>query len=234
MKSAIPTTAAALFLLALVAASGCRSAFVMLPAEPPEWKAEPAGCVTVGENEQQAQLVLAGPGKISPRAFTWANSEIRFRVFDPPGTQFNLVFYDTNYARIRKTNASKWFELGDRRAVSLEKDPSLANYAVHTLWLGGDDRLAAGGVRAFGGTVTLKMDIIGLPRPGQPSVILSEAFKIGQWNEIRIRVQQGEITVWINGERGKSIQCDPSVNGPFAFEASRGTVRLADIKLTKL
>jgi len=228
MKTSATPLAAILLLLPL-AAAGCNSGLIVLPAEPPQWTAKPARCVTVAGSEIHVQ-----PGRLSPSGFTWANSEIQFKVFESSASPFKLVFYDTAYGAVRKANASKWFNLGDRRAVSMADDPSMAVYPVHALWLGGDGQLTEKGVRAFGGTVTVKMDPTGLPRADQPSVVLSEAVKIGQWNEIRIRIEQGAITVWVNGERGLSIPGEATIDGPFAIEVHRGTLKLSDIKLTKL
>ncbi|HUU68762.1 MAG TPA: family 16 glycoside hydrolase [Planctomycetota bacterium] len=226
-KTAAAAVAAA---LACIAIAGCKSAPVILtlPAEPASWQAKPAGCARTAGDE-----IILSSGRIIANGFSWADSEIEFSVFDPGETPFAVTLYDSNYAQVREMNANKWFTVVKGKSVPLAQTiDTWPAIPVHVLMLGGDKALADKGMRAFGGIVTTEMKQSGdVKTPFETS--FSENFKIGQWNTIRLVIQGGKITAWVNGEEGQSIQCDQHLGGPFGFEVLRGELRLKDIRLTR-
>ena len=217
----------ALASIALLAA-GCRTAEISLPSEPPLWEVKPAGCVKAASAE-----ITLGPGRILAKDFFWANSEIEFKLFDPADTAFGIVFYDHNYNKERETHAGNWFSVVNGRSVPVSKTidtwPALR---VHTMMVEGDQKLAERGYRAFGGDFTIAMRPTG--DPGQPATMtLADNFRINQWNQIRIVIQEGVVTAYVNGQRGQSITTDRHLNGLFGFQVDRGQLRISDIKLKK-
>jgi len=222
---------AVLLISALAAATaGCSGANVAVPQSMFRWRAEPASCAVI---TQSGETVI-GPGRLTAQGFTWANSEIEFRIFDPGASRFVVAFYDETFAQTRRKNAKAWFEIGDNRTVPLSKSESIRNLdRVHQLWLSGDQQLIQKGRRALGGDVSTEVGPLGFQEK-RPMGIFSENFRIGKWNHIRIRICEGVITVWVNGEEGHSVATDPRLNGPFGFEVVSGRLELSNIKLTRL
>jgi len=218
-----------LLVILAAAVAGCRSTEVNLPAEPGAWKAEPPSCVKVAESQ-----IIVGPGRIVAENFTWANSEIQFKLFDPSGASFTIAFYDASFAKLREANAGRWFRVVDGKRVPLSKTAdSWRIDMVHALTLGGDQNLSSKGFRAFGGSVTTEIGSQGLP-VNPPVVVLAENFKISEWNEVRIEVKEGLITVWLNGVMGQSVQTDRRLNGTFGFEVERGELKISNLRLERL
>ena len=215
--------------IALLAAAGCSTTSVTLPAEPPLWDVKPAGCVKAAPPE-----IILGPGRLLAKDFAWANSEIEFKLFDPADAAFGIVFYDRNFATEREQNSRNWFTMVNGKTILVSKTidtwPALR---VHAMMVEGDQKLAEKGFRAFGGDFTLAMRPAG--DPGQPATMtLADNFKINQWNQIRLVIQEGVITAYVNGQLGQSITTDRHLNGPFGFQVDRGQLRISNIRLKKL
>ena len=118
--------------------------------------------------------------------------------------------------------------------MPLSKSNNLWNVdRVHKLWLGGDRALLDKGCRALGGTITTELDSEGLPK-NPPLESFAENFNINKWNQIRVRIREGLITVWVNGKEGRSRQSDRRLGGTFGFEVHTGRLRLANIRLKQL
>jgi len=222
-----------LFALPLMLAACSGTSHVRLPAEPDQWQAIPAGCTSVsGGNE----IILkpdpsTGIGRIAAEDFRWSGSAMEFRIYDDPDAVFNITLYDDIFAEVRRKNARMWYDESGKRLDEAGKLWRLDR--VHALGVSGDDELIKQGLRAFGGSLTVRMGPRGLPERTAMEV-LSESFKANQWNDIRLEMREGMLTVWVNGERGESVQTDPRLNGTFGFEVWKGELRISDIKLTKL
>jgi len=223
--------AAALLISALAAAlAGCTGTSISVPDSTIKWRAEPGSCMKVAGNGE----ITIREGSVRAHDFTWANSEIQFRIFDPGASMFLVAFCDDTFAQTRRSNAKVWFEIDRNRNVPLNQSGGIRNLdRVHELWLSGDQDLIQKGRRALGGHVSSEVGPLGF-QEARLMGIFSENFRIGRWNEVRIRVREGIITVWVNGEEGRSVPTDARLNGPFGFEIISGQLKLADIRLAPL
>ena|GEM_PF-3357539 len=213
-----------LLFLAL-AASGCTSHQVRLPADPVNWNAYPVDCVSTNDGPE----VVITPGRVVAEDFVWDNSEIEFDLFDPGSAGSRIAFYDDNFAKIRRKHARNWFEqVPDQRLSEPGRFWKISR--VHSLEFGGDKTLLDEGYRVVVGSITTEIGPQGMPEK-EWLVVFGENFKINDWNHIRIRIQEGTITVWINGEEGPSVQADGRLGGAFGFEVRSGRLRLTGIRL---
>jgi len=222
--------AAVAAMAACIIIAGCRTTPVTieLPAEPPSWEAKPIGCARTSGDE-----IILTSGRIIASGFSWANSEIEFSVFDPGDAAFVVMLYDTAYAKVRDLNEDKWFTVKDGKTVLLSQTiDTWPAIPVHALMLGGDKTLSDKGLRAFGGVVTTEMRPSGDVKDSF-NISFSENFKIGEWNRIRLLIQNGKISTWVNGEEGQSIQTDRHAGGPLGFVVDKGELRLKDVRLGK-
>jgi len=213
----------------VLALAGCTSHRVRLPADPVNWNAYPVDCVSTTAGE-----VAITPGRVVAADFRWDNSEIEFEVFDPGNAGLTVAFYDENFARVRRKYARNWFErVGDQVVRLSEQGRFWKISRVHSLELGGDQALLDEGYRVVVGSITTQIGPRGMPREERLAVF-GENFKINDWNRIRIRIREGTITVWVNGDEGPSVQADRRLGGAFGFEVRSGRLRLADIRLRNL
>lgn len=218
------------FVFIALAVSGCRTATVHLPGEGGTWTADPGKCTRVDETGE----IVITPGRLVAKDFTWARGDIEFKLYDPGNSRFSIAFYDDNFAKVREANSNRWFVIVDGKPVPISKsDEKWKLHRVHALQLGGEQSLIDKGYRALGGPATTVVGPYGLARK-TPWVTVSESFKIGAWNHIRITVIEGLMTVWVNGRQGESTQTDRQLNGELAFEVFTGHIRLSDVRLRPL
>lgn len=226
--------------LALLASAGCRTTeSITLPATPSQWRATLPSSVEAGPGTEVVisapdTAAAQGPVRLVAGGFTWANSEIEFKLYDPGQSEFNIAFYDQTFLKVRHANASRWFETSNQRALPMSKSANLWQLdRVHELWLGGEQPLLDKGYYALGGFITIDMGNRGVPK-NQPAAVFSESFKMKEWNDIRVRFRDGKLTVWVNGDESQTVQTDRRLDGEFGFEVYTGKIRLSDIKLRKL
>ena len=231
-----------LFILIALAAAGCRTATIQLPGEGGTWTADPGKCTTINEADGTITIVALGRGesqsapmaRLAAKDFRWAGGEIEFKMYDPGNIDFAIAFYDDNLAKLREANADNWYVIEDDRPVPISRSANKWRlHRMHALEFGGEDALIEKGYRALGGPVTKKLGSLGLASE-ETWAIVSENFKIGTWNHIRLTVDEGVITMWVNDLQGESVQTDRRLDGHFAFEVFTGEIKLKDVRTRRL
>jgi hypothetical protein len=230
------------FILIALAAAGCRTATIQLPGDVATWTADPGKCITI--NEADGTTTIAALGRSGPQAapmarlvakdFRWAGGEIEFKMYDPGNIDFAIAFYDDNFAKVRESNAGNWVVIEDGKPVPISRSANKWQvHRMHALEFGGEDALIEKGYRALGGPVAKTLGPLGLASE-EPWAIVSENFKIGTWNHIRLTVDEGLITMWVNGLQGESVQTDRRLDGDLAFEVFSGEIKLKDVRTRRL
>jgi hypothetical protein len=182
--------------------------------------------------------ILLRSGMMVHRDFRWGSSEFRFDFHDTRDLVWGIRLLDSVFRPARRADLRKtWVKVGPKnwkRGREIPPEHLLAHDAVAEMSFVPDPTPNA--YKLMRGRWDVRILDEGLEAvrvEGQRALNIRR----GQWNQFRVRVDDGEVTYWLNGRRGetgeKPIRIDSRANGRLGIVIqSGGPLRIRNLRFS--